>query len=66
VDGSCEHDNEPSVSIKCSGNFSIAETLAAPQRRLSSMELVITSISVLGPTQPPIQRVPGALYSGVK
>jgi hypothetical protein len=37
---SCEHDNEPSGSIKCSNNSGLAEQLTASQEGASSMELV--------------------------
>jgi hypothetical protein len=40
VESSCEHGNEPSVSIKCWKHFCVAERLAASQAILSSMELV--------------------------
>jgi hypothetical protein len=39
VEGPCEHGNEPSGSIKCRGNSSVAAQLTASQEGLSSMEL---------------------------
>jgi hypothetical protein len=40
VEGSCEHGNELSGSIKYWGNFLVAAQLAASQEGLSFMELV--------------------------
>jgi hypothetical protein len=40
VEGSCEHGNEPSGSIKCWGNSLVAAQLVASQEGLNSMELV--------------------------
>jgi hypothetical protein len=35
VEGSCEHGNEPSGSVKMSGNSSVAERLLDPEEGLS-------------------------------
>jgi hypothetical protein len=40
VEGSCEHGNEPSGSIKLLETSLVAERLAASQEGLSSMESV--------------------------
>jgi hypothetical protein len=37
VESSCEHGNEPSVSIKCWGSSEVAAQLAASQEGLSFM-----------------------------
>jgi hypothetical protein len=46
VEGSCEHGNEPSGSIKCWGNSCVAAQLAASQKELGSMELFFTALKL--------------------
>jgi hypothetical protein len=41
VERSCEHGHEPPGSVKCLGNFSVAERLASSQIGLDSMEVFI-------------------------
>jgi hypothetical protein len=48
-EGSCEHGNEPSGSVKCWEVLEHLLQLAASQEELSSMELVSVRINVLGP-----------------
>jgi hypothetical protein len=57
--GFCEHGNEPSGSIKKAGYF-------FDKRRLGIFLFITVSRTDLGPTQPPIQWVPEALFVGVK
>jgi hypothetical protein len=43
VEGSCEHSNEPSGSIKILGSSRVAAQLAVSQEGLSTMKLVFRS-----------------------